>query len=148
MLTAAQLHGWSYDKAMLMGLPHIGALYTGKRNYKAKTGRCEICGDTAGSVHHIVPVRAGREFYFVTDCGTFNLRSPLITLCGTGSTGCHGKFHDGTLKAEWRWIDHDARLKWESGEYLAEYGEHSNALYKFGWWQIKKDGAVIAEIWS
>ena len=148
MLTRDQLCGWSYEKAMTMGLPHAGARYTGKtpKCYTATSQCCAVCGKRAGSVHHVVPRRNGLVFTFDTPNGSYDLKSPLFALCGSGTTGCHGLFHDGTLKARWIW-EPSFSLAWESGALLKTYGAHSPKLYRFGHWEVTRDGEVIAEIW-
>ena len=149
MLTAEQLHGWSSEKALLMGLPHIGARYTTKGGkYEAERHWCAICGITATSVHHIVPIRHGHVFGFATKYGYFELRSPLVTLCGHGTAGCHGKLHAGRMTITWAWDEPEFAEAWESGELLSRFGAHNPALYCYGRWQVFTKGELFREIRS
>ena len=134
MLTREQLHGWSYDKASLMGLPNIGAKYVTARRYKLTTDTCAVCGARATNVHHIVPKRNGYTFAL----HNHELRSPLIALCGSGTTGCHGLFHSGKLKAVWEWNSEEYERQWWSGELIDRHGAHSQAFFKYGNWTIER----------
>lgn len=62
-----------------------------RRLVRARDGsRCQMCGvnleGRRGSVHHRTPKGMG---------GSAKLESPanLVTLCGSGTTGCHSKAH-------------------------------------------------------
>ena len=90
----------------------------------------------AGSVHHVARRSWGEAFRLVTPRGTWDLRSPLFCLCGSGTTGCHGGFHDGGLRAEWSWRSSVYEEAWWSGVLLREYGPHHPGLYEFGRWLI------------
>ncbi len=148
------LHGLSRDKAMLYGLPHIGARYTrtgrkwrsdGARKYERTQEWCWICGQRATNCHHVVPVSNGAVFELDSPSGDFPLRSPLFALCGSGTTGCHAKFHAGLLKARWAWDMPEFERAWESGELLARYTPHHPALYCYGQWEVEDEsGLVIA----
>ena len=74
--------------------------------------------------------------------------SPLFALCGSGTTGCHGKFHDGGLRAEWVWRTGAAEEAWWSGTMLREYPPHSPDLYMFGYWAItdRYGNEIIREV--
>lgn len=48
-------------------------------------GRCVRCGEVGGSIHHRVPRRMGGT----KDIRSYDMRN-LVTLCGSGTTGCHG----------------------------------------------------------
>lgn len=78
----------------------------------------------------------------MTPRGTWDLRSPLFCLCGSGTTGCHGKFHGGArLKAEWKWRSTAYEEAWWNGELLQTYGPHSPGLYEYGYWLVTdRDG--------
>lgn len=103
ILDAWVLRGYPKERAELYGKPHLGAHYTHGKAYEALSQRCCVCGRRAGSVHHVAHRSWGETFRLVTPCGTWDLRSPLFCLCGSGTTGCHDKFHGGArLKAEWR----------------------------------------------
>ena len=93
IVSASQLRGVPKDRAELYGKPHVGARYVGNR-YELAAERCGICGRQATNCHHIVPRRCG-DFALVTPRGTWRLRSPLIALCGSGTTGCHDGVHGG-----------------------------------------------------
>ena len=150
------LHGMSMEKAMLYGLPHIGARYThngrkrkknGARAYERTQGWCAICGRPATSCHHVVPISNGQVLELETRNGVFLLRSPLFAVCGTGNTGCHDGFHGGAwLKARWVWDSPEYESAWEDGELLTRFAPHHPALYCFGQWEIenRKSGLVIA----
>lgn len=151
-----ELHGLSYDKAMLYGMPHIGARYTrtgfrwktsGARNYERTQEWCAICGKPAENCHHVVPLSCGDTFVHETHNGTHLLRSPLFAVCGSGTTGCHNGFHGGAwLKARWVWDAPEFEDAWVSGELLRRFPPHHHALYCYGQWEIenKQTGLVIA----
>lgn len=67
--------------------------------------RCEICGNPLGqnqfySIHHRVPRGMGG-----TDRPELNLPSNLLSLCGSGTTGCHGYIESNRQEAyEKGWI--------------------------------------------
>lgn len=142
MLTSSQLKGLSKEKAMLYGLPHIGARYIKpgtSPSYERISDTCAVCGKFATSCHHIVPRSYGRVFKLETPTrGTYALRSPLFALCGSGTTGCHNDFHGGAmLKARWVWDSQSYEDAWWSGELLARYGAHSPELFNYGCWEIE-----------
>ena len=84
----------------------------------------------------------GETFRLVTPCGAWDLRSPLFCLCGSGTTGCHDKFHGGArLKAEWRWRHPVYEEAWWTGQLLQVYEPHDPGLYEYGYWLITdRDG--------
>lgn len=136
ILDAGQLRGMAKDRAELYGKPHLRARYTRGGSYEALQQRCAVCGRRAGSCHHVARRSWGRSFRLVTPNGTWDLRSPLFALCGSGTTGCHGGFHDGGLRAEWSWRSSVYEEAWWSGELLREYGPHHPGLYEYGYWLI------------
>lgn len=145
MIDRNQLRGLSKEKAELYGLPHIGAHYkttgfkykrNGARNYEKTSDFCAICGKPATNCHHIVPISYGQVFDLVTKNGSWPLRSPLIAVCGSGTTGCHGKFHSGQLKIRWVWDLPKSETDWWSGVLLNDFSPHHQGLYGFGYWQI------------
>lgn len=149
------LHGLSRDKAMLYGLPHIGARYKhdgtkwrrdGARKYERTQDWCAVCGRRSTNCHHVVPISNGQVFELETPNGSFPLRSPLFAVCGSGTMGCHGMLHSGTLKARWIWDLPEYEEAWESGELLRRFAPHHTALYCYGQWEIEntKTGLVIA----
>lgn len=151
-----ELHGLSYEKAMLYGMPHIGARYThngqkwkrnGARRYERTQEWCAICGRPSNNCHHVVPISNGAVFELCTPRGNFPLRSPLFAVCGSGTTGCHSGFHGGAwLKARWLWDSPAYGEAWCNGELLARFAPHHPALYCYGQWEIenRKTGLVIA----
>lgn len=78
--------------------------------------RCLRCDrsilDSPASIHHRVPRRMG---------GTSDPRSDdprnLVTLCGTGTTGCHG------------WVESNRNEARESGWLLRDYSGLDDAMY-------------------
>ena len=73
--------------------------------------RCEICGNKLGdnqfySIHHRIPRGMGG-----TDRPELNQPQNLLSLCGSGTTGCHGYIESNRTEAyEKGWIvlrDHD-----------------------------------------
>lgn len=146
----------TYEKAMLYGLPHIGARYAhngrkwmknGARKYERTQEWCAVCGEPATNCHHVVPISNGQVLERSTPYGDFPLRSPLFAVCGSGTTGCHGGFHGGAwLKARWVWDLPEYGDAWESGELLVRFAPHHPALYCYGQWEIesRKSGLVIA----
>lgn len=140
---------WSWSKAELMGLPHTGARYVGSSGrYELASGECCICGANATNAHHVVPLRNGRICRRETPSGFIDVRSPLFAVCGHGTAGCHGEFHSGRLRAFWVWYTDEGERLWRSGELLQMYGAHAEELFKFGAWQIKRNGETVAEIRS
>lgn len=104
--------------------------------------KCAICGqpiDTGWSGYSIHHRRMRSQGH-----GYDNLHEPgnLLTLCGSGTTGCHDKFHGGArLKAEWVWRSKVYEEAWWTGELLRVYEPHDPALYEYGYWLITdRDG--------
>ena len=148
MLTRDQLRGLSVERAECYGKPHVGCRYTGRtaRRYERTQGWCCVCGRPAGSCHHVVPIGRGEFFRLVTPKGTWNLRSALLCLCGSGTTGCHDGFHGGAfLKARWVWDDEDCERMWWDGDLLTLMRPHSPQLYLYGRWEItnRRTGEVM-----
>lgn len=148
MPTMSQLHGLSYRWAHMFGMPNLGAHYTPRTRegyesngaYALDSDTCVLCGRRAQNTHHVVPRSVANTF-------TINghmLRSPLMALCGSGTTGCHDGFHGGSLyEARWVW-DRDEDMWWD-GTLLEEYRPHDPRLYRHGHWEIvsKRNGAVM-----
>lgn len=140
IVDSSVLNGLSYGKASLYGMPHLGAVYTGKSvgDYKRTVSRCVICGRPATNCHHVVPLSVGRRFELGTPRGTFRLRPPLFALCGSGTTGCHNGFHGGArFVPRWVWDSEECEGMWWSGELLERCGAHSPELFGYGHWEIK-----------
>lgn len=129
--------GLSSDKAELFGKPHIGAVYTSGGRYRRTRERCPVCGRFATNCHHVAPRSVATEMPLVTPLGAWALRSPLIALCGSGTTGCHGRFHERRLAIRWVWYRPSYRDMWWSGQLLSEHVPHSPALYRYGYWEIR-----------
>lgn len=142
------LHGTSYEMASCMGMPHLGARYLGDSVRKTKllfNAKCAFCGGTVGSIHHEPPVGPGgamRGWTLRTERGIFVLKPALIALCGSGTTGCHGRRHAGELRFEWRWLNDDAESRWWDGWWLSHgVAPHDERLYQLGgWWVVTEDG--------
>lgn len=130
------LRGLSYDKASLLGMPQVNARYTGNttKSYERMDGSlCPICGRPTTNVHH-APSRAITQ----TRHG-FLLRPALIALCGSGTTGCHGRFHAGDLTLSWVWDRDEFAEKWWTGELFAQgIKPHANELYLLGGWLLEE----------
>ena len=144
---AVNLNGWSLLKADMMGKPHLGARYTvPPRRYERLSENCMVCGRPAANCHHLMPLGNGRSFTLRTDRGTWTLHSPLMALCGSGTTGCHGLFHSGVLAARWFWRSQTDEDRWWSGELLEAYGPHSLELYRHGGWGVldRKHGGELS----
>ena len=145
IVDARILHGLSYDRAVCMGMPHIGCTYAGD---DAKATRvidgavCAACGQPARNAHHEPPLGMGgamRGWTLRTEWGLFVLKPALIALCGSGTTGCHGARHKGLLRFRWEWDDEDAEAAWWSGWLLAHgYQPHDRRLLEYGHWRIEK----------
>lgn len=161
----------------LYGLPHIGATYLPgwkgkKRNYGRVSEICEACCRArATSTHHIVPIgMGGRQSartifvnpvscdsynaehvqspeFMATGMGRFEVYTPLIAVCGTGTIGCHGDFEEHRIGIEWVWRDALCKNLWESGWILSHgYKPNSERLYEFGYYRISGRSGILREI--
>lgn len=137
------LGGLSVERADLYGKPHIGAWSKGLR-YGRSQEWCPICGAPATNCHHI----AGRGGLTVTVSGKpVRLLSPLMAVCGSGTTGCHGRIHERRVIVSWVWEDPAMQLAWFQGRLLEELRPHDPRLYAYGWWAIEdKDAHVVREV--
>lgn len=61
---------------------------------------CIVCGHYGVNVHHEPPKGLGGEKAW---------HGSLLSLCGSGTTGCHGLRHAKRLRLEWR----DGRWMWK-----------------------------------
>lgn len=137
MPSSRQLQGLSLDVAECYGKPHINAHYTADNVDKyIHEGACALCGGRATNAHHQPPKGRGRNFLLLTDWGQFVLKPSLIALCGSGTTGCHGRVHNRQVLIKWVWRDEEYQRQWWSGEILKNYAPHSKELYNFGYWVI------------
>lgn len=125
--TSLQLRGMPYDRASLMGTPHILLEQDDQRV-------CAICGKRATDKHHMSPKGRGNKFLTI---GTEKLESALIDLCH----GCHMLFHSPKLYAiEWQWDDDSIQEQWWSGELFNQnLKPHDPILFAFGRYVIYKD---------
>ena len=143
----------SRDKALCYGMPNIGARYTRDdvRAYELLDDYvpCAVCGRPATNVHHEPPrssSSAGRKrpgsLLLRTEMGQFVLKPSLIALCGSGTTGCHGKRHCGLLRIRWEFYEESDAEKWLSGWYLSrpDWSPHSERLYEIGRWIFEEYG--------
>lgn len=83
---------------------------------------CPFCGRPATNRHHIVyRSRGGKD-------------GPTVTVCGTGNSGCHGKFHEHRLHLRYR----------DGWEYLETEGptKYQTALEMEGWRKIDTAGTM------
>lgn len=107
-----------------------------------KMGTCVVCGKNYPlNQHHVVRRGAGKLFKDGKE-----LPKPCVTLCGSGTTGCHGLAHQNRL--HFRWVKNTKEGKgimkgyvfggghWE---YLItdEPAKYQNALDMDGWKQIR-----------
>lgn len=141
-LTAAQLGGMPREQAECFGKPHWDARYVASddRHVLIPGATCLACGHSADSAHHEPQKGMGgakRTWTMRTPMGQFVLRPALIALCGSGTTGCHGKRHNGLLRIRWKWTDPWGERAWWSGELLSKGMEpHDPLLYSFGRWEV------------
>ena len=147
--TREQLRGLSYETAKLYGMPHIGCHYI-RDDVNATAWddrivrRCAVCGRVNGqqSKHHEPPKGKGSNFTLATPLGQFVLKPALIGLCGSGTTGCHGDRHNGTLSIRWEWDTEEDEEKWWNGYWLSRtFNEpHGKWLYWHGRYVFEKNG--------
>lgn len=64
---------------------------------------CVVCGRPATNKHHEPPKGIG-------GIGKKGIEPPVISLCGSGTTGCHGMRHAGKIKFRW----HKNRWEWKA----------------------------------
>ena len=144
---SSQLRGLSFPKASLYGMPHIGAKYWKEEMDATKwTGdyrQCACCGKVGGQHNrHHEPPRSNGTFLLETPRGKFVLFPALIDLCGSGTTGCHGKRTNGILKISWSWYEEEFAEAWWDGSLLSKpYHEpHGNWLWDYGRYVFEMDG--------
>lgn len=134
MIESKKLRGLSVVKADLYGKPHLGARYTAKTgvtDYVRESDYCVICGKPASNVHHV----PNRGAHIIEKDGEAALmRPPLFALCGSGTTGCHGKVHNHEISITWKWDDHEDRERWLNGE--LDYPSNDPRLFERGCWQV------------
>lgn len=86
-------------------------------------------------MHHQPPKGRGK----ILVIGDHFLRPALFGLCGSGTTGCHGRIHAGKIKVTWEWIKDEFSEAWWSGELLEKYGAHSEELFRYGYWNFQQN---------
>lgn len=133
---ADKLQGLTIETAECMGKPHVGARYLfneGVNRYTMDLGTpCSVCGKSATNVHHQPNKGRGR----ILILNGHMLRPALFALCGSGTTGCHGKIHQQKLKIVWRWTSEEYAREWWEGGLLEEVKPHSEELYNYGFWDF------------
>lgn len=134
----SKLQGLSLDVAECYGKPHINAKYTHAHRVDKYTmipdSPCAICGRMATNTHHHPPKGRGKTIMI----GHRKLRPSLFALCGSGVEGCHGMIHSKRIKVTWNWIDDKYAEMWWNGDILKEIAPHSELLYNYGYWDIRK----------
>lgn len=142
------LNGLPLQRAEMYGKPHIGAEYTGKTSYERLIDFCPICGLFATNTHHLSPKSTSKVFTLQGKKAAYPLRTALIALCGSGTMGCHSKFHKHHFEAYWHWYGTEYAKSWWNGEMLESIEPHSPDLYEFGYWQITDvlHGGTMLEI--
>lgn len=132
--------GWSHQKAVNMGMPHL------------LEDRCIICGaelDCAPhSKHHVTPKGAGCKQMTLRSKETgreYRLESSLVSVCGTGTTGCHNGLHGGAeFRMSWVWESDLLEKMWFDGVFLDEdYKPHDPRLWTMGHYDVWKRGRRI-----
>lgn len=120
--------GWSYSKAINMGMPHC------------EKNRCYICGRQSceqgfHSMHHITPKGSGSK---TMELFGRKMESAQVYLCGSGTTGCHNEFHGGAkYKMFWKWDHPELEKMWFDGTFLgAGVFPHSPNLWQYGRYEI------------
>lgn len=130
------LRGLSLEVCEQFGKPHINAWYV-KHNDSVNSYRFNhdsicICGKRATNVHHCPPKSKGK---FILHGHV--LKPALFALCGSGTTGCHGKFHQKQIIPKWEWNSDEYAKSWWSGELLESIEPHSTELYEYGAWKFE-----------
>lgn len=145
--TAEQLHGYSLERAECYGKPHVMSRYVGSgvNNYKLDdNANCCICGKPATNSHHLPPKGYGIAFVLPTKMGQFVLRPALLSVCGSGTTGCHGLIHNKVITVKWVWDEDEYAEAWWDGTFLSHgIKPHSEQLYEYGHWEVRKPGQIM-----
>ena len=132
----------SHDKAMLYGMPNLGASYT-RDNVNATRvdggARCPICLRMASQAHHCPPKSTARSILLQSEWGQFVLKPALIGVC----VECHMRIHRHEITPKWVWFDPISAERWEGGYLLSHgYSAHSPKLNELGKWTFERRGGV------
>ena len=141
ILDAGILRGWPRERAELYGKPHPGARYThGKPTRRFRHDAASAAGVPEACTTWRTGLGARRSAW--SRRAALDLRSPLFCLCGSGTTGCHDKFHGGArLKAEWAWRHPVYEEATVDGPAVAGLRAAQPRLYEYGYWLITdRDG--------
>ena len=131
----SRLRGLSVEAAERFGKPCVGAFYAGRgiaSHRLEEAAPCCVCGRPATNVHHWPP-RSKRTFHL----SGLDLRPSLFAVCGSGTTGCHGLWHEGKVRADWAWRTEASARAWWSGLLLDAVGPHDELLYEHGFWRFE-----------
>lgn len=86
-------------------------------------GKCQRCGmwlaNVPSSIHHRKPRKAGGRHGAAAD--QINDMANLVTLCGTGTTGCHGE------------IEHDRNQARDDGWLVYEHEDPADVMVLSEW---------------
>lgn len=128
------LNGVSFETASLYGMPHYGAYYAGNginTNKLYPSTLCACCRRLATNSHHEPPKGKGHAFVLHGHV----LKPALIALCGSGTTGCHGRRHSGKLRIRWAWKNETYERLWWDGTFLRSgFVSNDPRLYRYGKW--------------
>jgi hypothetical protein len=142
------LRGLTVSSAQKFGMPNVGAFYTGRgvhTNRLEEGATCAICGAMATNSHHEPQLGMGCRNASFRLHGRV-LTPALIALCGSGSTGCHGRVHSGSYRIEWEWDDPETEAAWFDGRMPEEAYRHDKRMFWFGHWAVYAGGVLIKEI--
>lgn len=79
---------------------------------------CVVCGHRATNLHHEPPKGLG-------GVGRKGTEPARLSLCGSGTTGCHGERHAGILGFKFE----DCAWWWQRN-----HGEWKPCMDEFDWW--------------
>ena len=135
----------SRHKALLYGMPHIGAHYERDdvNSHRLDDGAlCAVCGRRATQAHHCPPKSTGRSVLMRTEWGQFVLKPALIALCAE----CHARVHRHEIEPRWIWNDDECLEEWAAGYLLSHgYPAHSPRLNELGRWFFARMGGPWME---
>lgn len=136
------LGGLPLKKAELFGKPHLGAHYRkfDRHSQALEDGApCVCCGRRATNAHHACPLHAAGQFVLAGKWGRHVLLSSLVSVCGSGTEGCHDGFHGGArFEIEWAWDSWKYADMWWSGWLLSHWcAPHSERLFELGGYVLR-----------